>query len=44
MCDSFVSGRCVGTLNGEALYYDDDHLSNAGAKLIVKEILKSING
>ena len=42
MCDSFVRGRCVATLNGDALYYDDDHLSNEGAKLIVNEIMKSI--
>ena len=42
LCDSFVSGRCVATLNGVPLYYDDDHLSNEGAKLVVKEILKNI--
>lgn len=42
MCDSFISSRCVATFNGDVFYYDDDHLSNAGARLITREILKNI--
>jgi len=42
LCDSFVRERCVVQLNGVPLYYDDDHLSNVGAKLIADEILKAI--
>lgn len=36
-CDE---NRCASSLKGVPLYYDDDHLSNEGAKLVVKEILK----
>ena len=39
LCDTYVRDRCVATLNGAALYYDDDHLSNAGARLVVDEIM-----
>jgi peptidoglycan/LPS O-acetylase OafA/YrhL len=34
--------RCASSLQGVLLYYDDDHLSNEGAKLVVKEILKTL--
>ena len=42
LCDTYVQGRCVSELNGESLYYDDDHLSNEGAKLVVKEVMKFV--
>jgi peptidoglycan/LPS O-acetylase OafA/YrhL/ribosomal protein S17E len=38
-CDE---NRCASSLQGIPLYYDDDHLSNEGAKLVVKEILKTL--
>jgi peptidoglycan/LPS O-acetylase OafA/YrhL len=38
LCDTFVKNRCVAQMSGTPLYYDDDHLANAGAKLIVAQI------
>ncbi len=38
-CDE---NRCASNLKGVPLYYDDDHLSNEGAKLVVNEIMKSL--
>ena len=38
-CDE---NRCASNLQGVPLYYDDDHLSNEGAKLVVKEIMKNL--
>ena len=32
------SGFCKTVLDGKSLYYDDDHLSNFGASLIIKDI------
>lgn len=43
LCNSFVKNRCIATLNGHSLYYDDDHLSNHGANYIVKEISQYLN-
>lgn len=42
-CDSFIKGRCLNQLNGVSLYRDDDHLSKAGAKLVVERILNALN-
>lgn len=42
LCDTFVPGRCVGSMNQKALYYDDDHLSNFGASLIVPDVVQHI--
>ncbi len=42
LCDTFAKNRCVAVLGGAPLYYDDDHLSNAGARLIVAEIMKHL--
>lgn len=39
---AFGSGRCGAVLNGAPLYYDDDHLSNAGAGLLAVHIVKAI--
>tara|TARA_B100001063_G_C16773050_1_gene563024 strand:+ start:295 stop:2370 length:2076 start_codon:yes stop_codon:yes gene_type:complete len=38
-CDSIIPDRCVVQLNGKPLYYDSDHLSDEGARLIVKQII-----
>ena len=41
LCDE---GKCLGSINGRPLYYDDDHLSEFGNKLLVpmfKEIWNS---
>ena len=42
LCDTYVSNRCASQLNGIPLYTDNNHLSNAGARLIVDEITKQI--
>jgi hypothetical protein len=42
LCNSFIPGRCAAQWNGTPLYYDDDHLSNAGARLIVRDIVSSL--
>ena len=42
LCDTYVKGSCVVQLNGAPLYSDDNHLSSAGARLIVGEIAKHI--
>ena len=42
-CDSYAKGRCLNQLNGVLLYYDDDHLSSAGAKLVVDHIVNAIH-
>lgn len=42
-CDTLVKGRCVTHINGAPLYFDDDHLSNAGARLVVAEVMKSVS-
>ena len=41
-CDHVVEGRCVGHLDGVILYEDDDHLSDAGARIVVDSIVRSI--
>lgn len=42
-CDSFFPNRCAAQVNGEPLYYDDDHLSSSGARLIVNDIFREID-
>jgi peptidoglycan/LPS O-acetylase OafA/YrhL len=42
LCDSLIKGRCVAQWNETPLYYDDDHLSNAGARMITKDIISSL--
>ncbi len=42
LCDTYVEQRCIATLNGHSLYYDDDHLSNYGAQLVVGEIVSKL--
>jgi peptidoglycan/LPS O-acetylase OafA/YrhL len=43
LCNSFVKDRCVAQLNGVPLYSDDNHLSSAGARLIVEEIIRHVD-
>ena len=43
LCDTYVKDRCVAQLNGVPFYFDDDHLSNAGTRVIVKEIMEHIS-
>jgi peptidoglycan/LPS O-acetylase OafA/YrhL len=41
-CDSFEEMACVTQRGKIPLYYDDDHLSNQGARLIVNELMEAI--
>jgi peptidoglycan/LPS O-acetylase OafA/YrhL len=41
-CNTILAQRCVAHIGNTPLYHDDNHLSNAGANLIVSEIMKSI--
>jgi peptidoglycan/LPS O-acetylase OafA/YrhL len=41
-CNTFLNERCVGQINGIPLYFDDDHLSNEGAQMLIDTLsLKS---
>uniref|UniRef100_UPI0040489370 acyltransferase family protein n=1 Tax=Limnohabitans sp. TaxID=1907725 RepID=UPI0040489370 len=42
LCDSLMKGRCVAQWNDTPLYYDDDHLSNAGARMIIQDIISNL--
>ena len=42
-CNTSVPGRCVVQLNGVSLYRDEFHLSNTGASLVVREIMKHLD-
>ena len=37
-CDTFLKNRCVAQYKKIPYYYDDDHLSDAGARLIVDKL------
>lgn len=40
LCDRFIKGQCVTEIAGKILYYNDDHLSNAGSQMLADEIVK----
>ena len=42
-CDSFVNAECVGAINNQIFYSDDDHLSLEGSRLLAEEVFKIIN-
>jgi peptidoglycan/LPS O-acetylase OafA/YrhL len=42
LCNTFVPGRCVVQTDGIPLYFDDDHLSNAGARIVIGQIGKAL--
>ena len=37
-CNSFEEGKCVTEIDSKLLYFDDDHLSNYGASIIIEEL------
>ncbi|MGY8960757.1 MAG: acyltransferase family protein [Alphaproteobacteria bacterium] len=41
LCDTFIKDRCVTALDRKALYYDDNHLSDFGAALVVEQVHKA---
>jgi peptidoglycan/LPS O-acetylase OafA/YrhL len=42
LCNTTIDDRCIVQENGHSLYKDDDHLSNAGARLVVDQIIRQI--
>ncbi len=42
-CDSFISLECVGAFDGSIFYYDTNHLTKTGAKLVGDQIVEIIN-
>ncbi|MDQ0320720.1 peptidoglycan/LPS O-acetylase OafA/YrhL [Pararhizobium capsulatum DSM 1112] len=43
LCDKPLAGRCINSLDADTIYYfDDDHLSDAGAALIAPAILDAV--
>ena len=43
LCDSIYPDRCANIVDGRILYYDDDHLSTAGAALISPRIVEAVH-
>jgi len=41
-CNTIVNGRCIAHINMNPLYYDDDHLSSAGAALVIEDVINLI--
>ena len=44
LCNTYVKERCIAQLNGVSLYYDNNHLSDAGARLISSQIIEAVQG
>lgn len=42
-CNTYIEGNCAVQVNGESLYRDEFHLSNLGARLVVREIMRHID-
>jgi hypothetical protein len=42
-CNSFVQNECVGAFEGKIFYYDDNHLSSDGGKLLTDQIIDVIS-
>jgi hypothetical protein len=42
LCDTFLKGRCANSVDGNVLYYDDNHLNTHGAALITPAIVEAI--
>ena len=42
-CENIVEGACVGAINGNIFYSDDDHLSLKGSRFISNEIMKYLS-
>jgi hypothetical protein len=43
LCNTYTTGSCVAQLDGVPLYFDSEHLSDAGARILVDEILREID-
>ena len=42
-CDSFVYSECVGAIDDQIFYSDDDHLSLEGSQLLAREVVRVLN-
>ena len=42
LCDTAVKGRCAAQLHGLPLYFDDDHLSTAGATPLAITLIRQV--
>ena len=42
LCNTFEQGRCMNAEEGAVYYFDDDHLSNVGANLVVPSIVSRV--
>jgi hypothetical protein len=42
LCNSFLPNRCLAQVDGEPLYFDDNHLSDAGSRLVVADVLRAL--
>jgi len=42
-CDTIIKDRCVANDKNKIFYFDDDHLSTHGSKLVAREIMDKIN-
>ncbi len=43
LCDTMLKGRCLAQSDSVPLYYDDDHLSNAGARMVIDHMLQRLD-
>jgi peptidoglycan/LPS O-acetylase OafA/YrhL len=43
LCNTFIADRCAAVTNTLALYFDNNHLTNAGAKLVVGQIAEQFD-
>lgn len=41
-CNAVKGGRCVTAKGSDIFYYDDDHLSNTGARLVAEDVIKAM--
>ncbi len=42
LCNTFLDGRCINLIDGTSYYRDNNHLSEAGARLIAPSILVQV--
>lgn len=42
LCNTFIKQRCINLIDGISYYFDDDHLSHAGARLLAPYILEQV--
>jgi hypothetical protein len=43
LCNTYLRDRCVAHIDGQALYFDNNHLNNKGAELVLKEVIYKLS-